>query len=607
MSFVPMGIGSLRPIIERTYRESETLQFLRELVTNSLEAGASIVEVGPHHEIGESQGIWRFMARDNGCGMSSDQMLSYLNNFGKGGKAIGGAHENFGIGSKTSLLPWNRAGMVVISYTEENQQGSMIKLMLDEDTGEYGLGELKEGRVVCAPFDDGFIDWSSLRPNWMVTGTIVFLLGNTGHESTYLEVCDTIDTPVTSHSSIWWAVEYLAKRYWSFDRGVFVTAYTFDRKPLPQQRGKAKGSNRLLKGGKANAEELAVHSGCVELPDKTKVWWFLKDKTTDRDSPAAGVRRAGVAALYKRELYDITTHLSSLKKFGLTGLTRKRTLLVFEPPILSDGFGVCPDGARSKLIMQSDTSSGVGLPWDVWAEWWRERLPDEIIQSMLEDQAANLSEIDSSWSERLKELFGNRWTRTRSYLSKRGKEEDGFEEGSESKRDTVTATPSRPNKEPSKPKEQDQLTLGNIGNTKRRVSRKRAMGDLPAVEWIEDGWSIGNALAASYTKPSKVYPAGIVELNWNHKIFVEVFQHWCSQYHNQAHIQKGIKEVIQAVYSRHITTTIAHAHSFQNSLVLDDLVSDVSLTCSLMGLYAQDGEIRMELSRCFSKPDKVAA
>ena len=607
MSFVPMGIGSLRPIIERTYRESETLQFLRELVTNSLEAGATIIRIGPHHEIGESLGIWRFMAMDNGCGMSGKQMKSYLNNFGKGGKDIGGAHENFGIGSKTSLLPWNRAGIVVISYTEENQQGSMIKLKLDDEYGEYGLCDLKDGEPVCAPFDDGKVDWASLRPDWMVTGTIVYLLGNTGHESTYLEVGGTMDTPATPHSSLYWAIEYLAKRYWVFDKDVYVSVYRFDKKPHPQQRGKVKGNSKRLKGGKANAEKLAVQSGCVVLEDKTRVWWYLKDKTKIREHNGSGIRAGGVAALYKSELYDITTHQSSLKKFGLTGVTRKRTLLVFEPPLLNNGLGVCPDGARSKLVMQSDTASGVGLPWDVWAEWWRDNLPEELIQSMYEDQATNLNELDSSWSERLKQLFGNRWTRTRAYLSQRGKEEDGFEEGNSSTRDSVNATPSRPNNEPSHPKQDDQLTLGNIGNTKRRVSRKKAMGDLPACEWIEKDWAPSNSIAASYTKPSKAHKAGIVELNWNHKMFVEVFQYWCAQYHRQAHIQKGIKDVIQAVYGRHITTTITHAYSFQHSIDLEGLLSDVSLTCSMMGLYAQDGEIKAELTRSYSKPDKVSA
>ena len=611
MTFQPMGIGSLRPIIEGVYRDSKPLQFLRELVTNSLEAGASRVEVGPHHHVGETQGIWRFMIRDNGCGMSADQMLTYLNNFGQGGKTIGGAHDNFGIGSKTSLLPWNRAGMVVISYTEDNQRGSMIKLKLDEASGEYGLHAFGDRGVVCAPFDDGVISWPSLRPDWMETGTIVLLMGNTGWESTYLEVCETIDQPSRPHSSIWWAVQSLAQRYWSFADGVEVSAFSFNRKPHPQQRGKANGANRFIKGGRVHAEALAVARGCVELPDQTRVWWYLKDKNVEKDSPAAGLTGGGVAALYKDELYDIMTNGNSLKRFGLTGRTRTRTLLIFEPPMLRDGFGVCPDRARRCLIMQSPSdASSIDLPWDDWSDWWRARLPEALAESMLEDQQTNTSELDSSWADRLRDLFGSRWRRMASYASRGGEEEESSDAPNDGDLSSDGRGPSKTREQKTSGKNEKQLTLLKDGERTRRVSRRLASGDIPSVHWVEKDWSSESgscrAIAATYILPSSVHPSGLVLLNWDHRIFVEVFQFWCSQYHAQAHIQNDIKETIQHVYQKHITTTIAHAHSFRRDMELSELLSDVSLTCSLMGLYAQDEEIRRALAKSHSKPERVA-
>jgi hypothetical protein len=43
-------------------------------------------------------------------------------------------HENFGIGAKSSLLPWNRHGMVVISSVDGD--AAMIWVTTDPATGE---------------------------------------------------------------------------------------------------------------------------------------------------------------------------------------------------------------------------------------------------------------------------------------------------------------------------------------------------------------------------------------------------------------------------------------------------------------------------------------
>jgi len=609
MTFKPMGIGSLRPIIERTYRESHPLQFLRELVTNSLEAGSSRIEIGPHHEIGETQGIWRFMAMDNGCGMSGDQMESYLNHFGKGGKSIGGYHENFGIGSKTSLLPWNRAGIVVISYTEENQQGSMIRLRLDEEAGEYGLSELKTGSVVCEPFDDGEVDWPSLRPDWMTTGTIIMLMGNTGTESTYLEVCSTVGQPEIVHSSTTWAVSFLSQRYWRFETGVSISVCYFYSRPEPDARGRMRRSYNPMVGSEPHAIELSEHRGCVELPDRTKVWWFLREKGKEV-SQLRGFRRGAVGALYKNELYDVRTHHNTLKKFGLAGKTRGRTILIFEPCPLKDGVGAYPDAARSHLIMKTpEDSSSVGLPWDLWSDWFRERLPDEIIESMVSDQADNTAPLDESWAERLKAAYGSRWTITKPVRSIKGDESElGEADAPVDSGGHGRGLPEPTEQDANDDSERDeQLSLADLGKNKRRSRRKAVKGGVPEAIWVEEDWAPSNSIAASYTKPSKAHPAGLVELNWNHRIFTEVFEFWCSQYQDQAHIQKHIKNTIMSVYKRHSQTTIAHAHSFEKSFKLDELLSDVSLTCSLMGIYAQDHEIMLALSKVIAGQSRVAA
>ena len=70
-------------------------------------------------------------------------MLTY----GGGGKPIGTEHENFGIGAKVTLLPWNPAGLLVISYKDGQRvrdadawRGARLRREAweaEDDDGEY--------------------------------------------------------------------------------------------------------------------------------------------------------------------------------------------------------------------------------------------------------------------------------------------------------------------------------------------------------------------------------------------------------------------------------------------------------------------------------------
>lgn len=133
----PMKTAGTQHLIERTYREGGTYQWVRETIKNSLEAGATQIEFGIEWQAVKSQGVYRRVIADNGCGMTADELVAFFNTFGGGGKPIGGVHENFGVGSKTSLLPWNHSGMVVISWVQGD--ASMIWVQQNPETGEYGL------------------------------------------------------------------------------------------------------------------------------------------------------------------------------------------------------------------------------------------------------------------------------------------------------------------------------------------------------------------------------------------------------------------------------------------------------------------------------------
>ena len=55
----PMAVTGVQHLIERAYRESGELQYLRELLVDALEAGALRVEFGPEWGAVEREGVWR--------------------------------------------------------------------------------------------------------------------------------------------------------------------------------------------------------------------------------------------------------------------------------------------------------------------------------------------------------------------------------------------------------------------------------------------------------------------------------------------------------------------------------------------------------------------
>jgi hypothetical protein len=149
------------------------------------------------------------MVSDDGAGMTPEQLLKFLNTFGGGGKPIGDAHENFGVGAKTSLLPWNQAGVAVLSWVDGDPDGSMVILRRDPKTGEYGAHrfETEDGSFEEVVRPHG--EFADVKPDWIKGhGTVVVCLGNSGKEDTFLGKEGSGDIKGTS--------AYLNKRFWEF-------------------------------------------------------------------------------------------------------------------------------------------------------------------------------------------------------------------------------------------------------------------------------------------------------------------------------------------------------------------------------------------------------
>ncbi len=430
-----MTTGSLKPIVDRTGAESSEYQFVREAYQNAVEGKATQFRV--RWEQGASRlGIYRFEAADDGISMTRQELPAFINKFGGGGKPIGGAHENFGVGLKSSTLPWNHYGILVIARRDE--ETNLIHLHLDESAEVYGL---RQWVVYDAAGDEELVDVLTIAERvdgkWVSTldrdfepvegtrirdlldaflsedqGTVIVLCGNTGKEDTFLAVGAGGVMGQGGHTDI---ATYLSRRYDSLPIPVSVlepragTKHTWPRSPdefaaahinkAGNTNYKVKTRNALgvgdfLRNGGERGTKKPLDSGSFELNDKTKVHWFLLPEGEKYDRKGAGGVYWGptVCVRYKGEIYELGSS-SQPQRFRDLGISRKavieRCSIILEPPINNGGPGVYPDSSRSRLLW----TGGKNLPWSRWAKEIANKLPLPI-EEALAKATAELGQLD---------------------------------------------------------------------------------------------------------------------------------------------------------------------------------------------------------------------
>ena len=393
ISVTPMKASGIQHHVARVYREGGEYQWVREALTNSLEANAKRIEFGIEWQAVHEVGVYRRLLADDGDGMTPEELVGFFNVWGGGGKPIGGLHENFGIGAKSSLLPWNRHGLVVISWVDGD--GSMIWLMTDPVSGEYGLRNFEaidpdtgvEQIVdVVEPFqdDEHGCDWVAVKPEWIEDhGTVIVLLGDDANADTV-----TGDPNRPSESDLKGISTYLNRRLWTMPDGVQVTVDELrseDPKtwPVSEEMAHVTGgadrrtNRRKIEGAKYYVEYPVASfkkgkleaSGTVEVSDHTKIDWFLWGG--DRPGIQSYAAQGGyIAALYNNELYDVTNHHATYRSFGvLETAVRAKLWLVLRPPIFDENngrHGVYPRGDRSSLLIMGGSRAGDPLPINGW-------------------------------------------------------------------------------------------------------------------------------------------------------------------------------------------------------------------------------------------------
>jgi len=417
-----MSATNLRALVDRTYRESHPFQWVREALINAREAGATEVHFGVEWQGVEAKGAYRRLILDNGTGMDPERMLLFLNTYGGSGKPIGGEHENFGHGFKTSTLPWNKKGIVVVSKFAGVL--AMARLAFDEVTNEYGvrLEDVGDTRLaIYSPYDatdeDG-VDYTRLIPEEWNSGVAILLMGSEQQPDTIL------GSYVNDEGDANGIAKYLNTRVWEM-ADLVVTVDYFNhknRKMWPKQRNDREISNTTTQKWNTRRVYGAKHHIVSEMRDSklaasgsvpvagglATVHWFLRDGTVTQSSSVANYR-GYIGHLYQNELYSILNHPSSFRSFGVPGWLKENLFLIVEPKVFDGHAGAYPNDARTTLLL-GGRDAGRMLPVPEWANEFANSLPSVIAEKIAEHFDSLVGTIrDEAWKARLIERFGFKW------------------------------------------------------------------------------------------------------------------------------------------------------------------------------------------------------
>lgn len=325
MAFRPVQYKEVQHFINRAYNECQAFQWARETLKNALEAGATKVHFGVEYQAVQRRGVYRRLIADNGKGMTAKQLYDYFSYAGNGEKKIGGEHDNFGIGAKISLMPWNTYGLVIVSWVDS--VASMIWIQKNPQSGEYSLRSFEEygDDNVVEPFDDPEhgCDWRKVKPDIIENhGTVIVLLGCSAADDTVQGDPNRPSERGASKSII----HYLNQRFWTLPEGTEVTVNRFlsdsNKSNWPKdaragrlvlEDGLRRGSYITLHGSRVHItqerkrEKAEVLSGTVPLHDGTRAHWFFL-KQGDMPDAAQGPNTSFLGILYKDELYQVTAH-----------------------------------------------------------------------------------------------------------------------------------------------------------------------------------------------------------------------------------------------------------------------------------------------------------
>lgn len=609
--------------VNRMFEAAGNYQWAREFLKNSLEAQATKVEFGIEWQAVRKSNVYRRTIVDNGAGMGPQELVKFFSTLGEGAKDIGTVHQNFGVGAKIASLPWNPNGVVVISY--KKGVGSMIWIVLDEDSGDYELVEFSNGdgkkSAVMNPAIhkvDG-IDWDAIRPDWLKEhGTVVVMLGSEKHPDTVLGNPDAGENDIKGLSV------YLNSRFWNLTKAeVKVLELRSEKKSSwphgPGDTDDARRFNgRIIYGAKHYLTDVEAPkgklraSGTLPIVDgKVQVDWYLWQG--ERPAIHSYAKRPGfIAVKYGDELFELTSGKVDFRAFGVVEAKVQQNLfLILEPQhyqTAGDKWGIHPDQSRNRLIFTQPKVKGVAIPLYDWGRDFAENIPNEILEAIQEARGETAGTIeDEAYRKRLQDKFGARWTVKR--LVQARKEDTnpepvtnlaGVAESHVASHLTAESNPSEEGRGERK--------------VAKTVQRKLAAKEGPNLGVMsEDPVDVPRyrfSRADAFTRPWHMAmwvphdPEGpTVLINVESHVLNEIIRYHQSAYPDV--FAEEVADVVRKVFGEVAACKIAHSQKLVRILPEEELDKDyrseAALTVGLMGLLAEEAVIAQRLSKKIGK------
>lgn len=621
-----LGVGNL---LDREYRNSPSFQWGRELARNGIEADATMIQFGPEWQGVEATGVYRMQYADNGHAMTKEELRDYMLTLGKGGKVVGGPHDNYALGSRMTLLPWNPEGVVVISMLDG--VAWMVKMMFDPDAsngeGEYVLEEVsweEDGEqglaTVYPPYVDnelGF-DWADTIPDFIKQaghGTTFTLLGRNLTEN-------TIDgDPERNERHRFLGRKYFNTRFWDLPEGVTLRAYELpeNQAEWPQSAAEKKGQFRTVRGAKSlveykksTGEEFIAAKGTVTVGDGTDVhWWLRTDPKVE--TGGLGATSAYIGVLYRNELYglayterddgDDKSGANVYRQFGIgSDSVRRRVFLIIEPPEYDEATGtqgVAPSTGRADLYwMGAGLSSRSVKPSD-WASAFGKKLPPEILDAINAEYESR--DHDDDREERLKRVvdrFGKRWKAPRARVQTKDTDTTTMATSPGTAPRAPIDSPTQPRKPRKKKKvvvrgRSGDPTIGQPGSGDALAKKTSVTVGVPDCRWVTSADINDPGMLAAWQKPSAKDPNGCIELDKEHPVIRSQIEYWQEQY--PPAVALDVEKLVKDSYEEVAIAKVSHMHALTGMVFSeerrDEMLLNPALTTSMLGLISEDALI----------------
>lgn len=589
-------------MVDRLGQDCAPLQFLRELTQNSIEAiqatpscsGDIVWDVD--WDTYDLQGVHKLCVIDNGCGMTGDEMVQYINQLSSS------VHEqshdgNYGVGAKIAAATRNHAGLIYLSW--KDSVGSMIHLWRDPVQSAYGLRQIQRP-------DGTYGHWANVedtvKPHEDLTfdehGTKVVLLGNDSDE-------DTMKAPTGTASPSRWISRYLNTRYFQFPAGITVRAREGWENPKVDRD---RNVLRSITGQRKYLEAHAQAAGEVRLTDATARWWILRQESALNQNSGFVASSGHTAALHKDELYEMFTGRAGtarLQQFGVI-FGYQRVVIYVEPD--SDEQALQSNTARTHLLLNHEP-----LPWSDWAAEFRSAMPTEISRLMEEITAgADASDHKQAIRERLKlirDLFRFSRYRPTPAGDKLIAEPDSAGGRSRHSERAVTGRGSSSGGRGGRAGTIYALFLSGDGQPGEQV----VTDNEPEVQWITvaEGTRTGGFLE---DRAAKFLPEqNLLQINGDFRAFTDMVDRWLKFYAHVPGARREITDACREWFEQALIETVLGVQGLKDSRewTVEDIgksLSEEALTSAVMPRYHIDVAVKRALgARLGTLKDRAAS